>query len=265
VEALGAYHQSRAPDRDLEVEINMEGTMNQEAMAVLPKPKRQRKPPASTTPADLLRMAIERGVDVSSLEKLMDMNFRFEAAQAKRQSDEAMCGFKAEESLKIIKSRTVKVEGKNGGGYEYKFPPLAECCEIIVPLLSKHCISHRWDVQQTEVMISVTCILTHVSGHVEECTISGPPDLTGGKNQVQAIASTISYLERYTLLAVTGLAASDMPQGERDEILAHNPFANLSGKEFEEAFKQAWQEAPTKAAKHVLLDFKSARQKELVG
>jgi len=34
--------------------------------------------------------------------------------------------------------------------------------------------------------------------------------LSGNKNPIQAIASTVSYLERYTLLAITGLTTKDM-------------------------------------------------------
>jgi len=36
------------------------------------------------------------------------------------------------------------------------------------------------------------------------------PDSSGGKNSIQAIGSTISYLERYTFMAATGLAAKGM-------------------------------------------------------
>ena len=45
---------------------------------------------------------------------------------------------------------------------------------------------------------------------VESTTLSGPPDTTGSKNDLQSIGSTISYLQRYTLLALTGLATFDM-------------------------------------------------------
>jgi hypothetical protein len=46
-------------------------------------------------------------------------------------------------------------------------------------------------------------------GHSEETTLSAPSDTTGSKNPIQAIGSTITYLERYTLLALTGLATYD--------------------------------------------------------
>ena len=40
-------------------------------------------------------------------------------------------------------------------------------------------------------------------------SLSAPPDSSGSKNSIQAIASTLTYLQRYTLLSITGLAASE--------------------------------------------------------
>ena len=52
--------------------------------------------------------------------------------------------------------------------------------------------------------------VTHIKGHSEDTTLSGPPDDSGRKNNIQQIASTVSYLERYTLFALLGLASQDM-------------------------------------------------------
>jgi hypothetical protein len=43
--------------------------------------------------------------------------------------------------------------------------------------------------------------------------MGGPPDAGGAKNAIQARASTISYLERYTLKAICGVAEG----GEDDD------------------------------------------------
>lgn len=47
-------------------------------------------------------------------------------------------------------------------------------------------------------------------GHSEETSLTASPDISGTKNAIQAIGSTISYLQRYTILALTGLATGDM-------------------------------------------------------
>jgi hypothetical protein len=50
-------------------------------------------------------------------------------------------------------------------------------------------------------------------GHSESTSLTAAPDTSGSKNSIQAVGSTITYLERYTLLALTGLAA----QGQDDD------------------------------------------------
>jgi hypothetical protein len=78
--------------------------------------------------------------------------------------------------------------------------------DAVTPLLSKYGLSHSWNVKSEKDWIAVTCTLKHVLGHSESVTIDGPPDTGGAKNAIQARASTITYLERYTLKAVCGIA-----------------------------------------------------------
>jgi hypothetical protein len=54
------------------------------------------------------------------------------------------------------------------------------------------------------------CAVTHVKGHVERCIMKALADESGGKNSIQAIGSAITYLQRYTLLAATGLTSADI-------------------------------------------------------
>ena len=88
----------------------------------------------------------------------------------------------------------------------YSYATLDQVCDQVTEALSKHGISHRWKIEQENGLIRVTCILTHYKGHSEETTLAGSADTTGSKNAIQAVGSTVSYLERYTLLAATGLA-----------------------------------------------------------
>ncbi|MGK5049914.1 ERF family protein, partial [Janthinobacterium sp. GB4P2] len=77
-------------------------------------------------------------------------------------------------------------------------------------------ISHDWDTQQpASGMIIVSCSLTHVMGHSKSTTMEAPPDNSGSKNVIQQIASTVTYLQRYTLLGACGLATKDMDDDGR--------------------------------------------------
>lgn len=64
----------------------------------------------------------------------------------------------------------------------------------------------------------MTCKITHIQGHSEETTLLAQPDASGSKNAIQAMGSTITYLERYTLLALTGLATHEDDDGKASEV-----------------------------------------------
>ena len=84
------------------------------------------------------------------------------------------------------------------------------------PELAKVGLSYRWKTEQMDGgVIQVTCIVRHALGHSEETMLRGSPDMTGNKNNLQAVGSTVSYLSRYTLVAALGLATSDMDDDGR--------------------------------------------------
>ena len=73
-------------------------------------------------------------------------------------------------------------------------------------------MSCNWTTEQNEDtgIIRVTCTIKHRAGHSESTSLKSKADPSGGKNAIQAIASAITYLERYTFLAITGLATRDI-------------------------------------------------------
>ena len=108
----------------------------------------------------------------------------------------------------MIKNKTVSFHTSKGQN-TYNHATLDSICDTISGALSDVGITYRWETTQTESMISVSCVLTHALGYSEKVTLQGPPDLSGSKNSIQAIGSTVSYLQRYTLLSATGLATED--------------------------------------------------------
>jgi hypothetical protein len=160
---------------------------------------------AISTPAELLRIAVERGADLSQLEKLMDLQERYEAKEAKRAYDAAFAAFKAE-AVKIVKGKSVTDGPLKGKSYA----ELHDVVNAVTAALSKHGLSSSWKLTRDEKdWMEVTCYLRHVSGHQESVSMGGPPDAGGAKNAIQARASTKTYLERYTLKAITGLSEQD--------------------------------------------------------
>jgi hypothetical protein len=175
---------------------------------------------------------------------------------------EAFEKFKAD-APKILKSKHVQFETKSGGRTDYWHVELDKACDLLVPALLKVGITHRW--KSTDLpggMVRVTCYLRHRLGYEEEgASLSGPADQTGGKNPIQGIGSSTTYLERYTFLATCGIVptgADDdgnpqgMTQGEADEYIARMNAAEDS--------KQLWavyQEAINAAKKMDPIDYRA--------
>jgi hypothetical protein len=158
-----------------------------------------------TTPDDLLRMAVAQGAGLDYLERLMAMKERFDALAARRAFVEAMANFKTE-PLDIFKKKSVGYTTKEGDFVGYKHAELSDIADVVVPALARHGLSHRWQVKQEAGRITVICEVTHRAGHMESVLMDAAPDSSGKKNQIQQVASAITYLQRYTLLAVCGLA-----------------------------------------------------------
>lgn len=157
------------------------------------------------TPSDLLRMAVEQGADIDRLERLMLLQERWEASQARKAYDEAFAAFKAE-AVRIVKNKGVTDGPLKGKRYAELFAVV----NAITPALSKHGLGASWRLSKDDKdWIEVTCTLKHVGGHADSVSMGGPPDSGGAKNAIQARASTVSYLERYTLKAITGLSEQD--------------------------------------------------------
>ena len=158
--------------------------------------------PTVITPADMLKIAVEQGADLDKLEKLMDLQDRWEADQARKAYNEAMANFKAHAPRLVRDSHASFGQGKT----TYSYSTLDSITQKLAPALAKWGLSHSWLTSQDGDRITVTCKLTHREGHFEEVSLSAAPDTSGSKNAVQSIGSTATYLSRYTLLAVTGLA-----------------------------------------------------------
>lgn len=161
-----------------------------------------------TTPAVLLELAVNQNADIEKLEKLMELHIRWEENEARKAYHAAMAAFKADPP-EITKDRHVSYDTAKGKT-DYKHSSLANVTNTINRSLSKHGLSASWKTSQTDGNITVKCTITHVNGYSESTTLSAAPDASGGKNSIQAIGSTVSYLERYTILAATGLASTDM-------------------------------------------------------
>lgn len=174
--------------------------------------------PQPMTPMEMLDKAIQSGATVEVMERLMLLQERWEANQARKDFDAAIALAKAEIPA-IIRNRE--------GHQKKKYADFAAIAATVDPILTKNGLSYRFRSTEGE-KINVTCVLSHKSGHSEETTLSGPPDISGSKNAVQAIGSTLTYLQRYSLVQALGLAAAD-----DDDAMGAAPNSVISKEQFE--------------------------------
>ncbi len=155
------------------------------------------------TPSNLLAQAIEKGLGIEQLSKLMDLQERWEANQARKNFFEAFTMFQSN-CPDLRKTKLVAFNQTS-----YKFTPLSEITRQIAPALEKAKLSFRWEIQDTEKELKVTFLVSHIDGHTEKTTMTANPDTSGNKNAIQARGSAITYLQRYTLIGGLGLSTAD--------------------------------------------------------
>jgi hypothetical protein len=166
---------------------------------------------AAVTPMRLIEMAAQRGASIEQMQQLFELKLRVEADEARKAFNAAMAKFK-DNPPRISKNKHVKFKTEKGFT-EYDHSTLDHVVDRVTAALSAVGISHKWRPKQEGSSITITCILTHLMGHSEETPLTASADASGGKNSIQAIGSTVTYLQRYTLLAAVGMAGGKDDDG----------------------------------------------------
>lgn len=158
------------------------------------------------------RVARDPSVDIAKMTQLMGWRKEMIADQRRAAFDEAMALAKAEIPV-IAKNREVDFTSAKGRT-NYRHEDLAEIARTVTPILGKYGLSYRYRVSSNvNEPIVVTCIVSHKEGHFEETTLLAGKDDSGNKNSIQQVGSTLTYLQRMTLKAALGLAASNDDDG----------------------------------------------------
>ena len=139
-------------------------------------------------------------ISAEQMEKMLDVQIKWEDNEAKKAYHAAMAKFQ-ENAPSIIKSKK---------GHNCKYADLAvDIVAVVAPMLSAQGLSHSWVTKMVDAGIEVACKITHAQGYSELTSMVAAPDTSGKKNDVQAIGSTVTYLQRYTLKSALGLAEAD--------------------------------------------------------
>ena len=163
------------------------------------------QPPVIMTP---IERALASGAPPEVWAKMMEVQERWDANQARKAYDDAMASAQAEMPT-IVKDKDVSF-----GQTRYSHATLSGIERAVKPVLAKFGLHYRFSTAMNDRGLEVTCIVAHRAGHSERNTLPAPLDKSGSKNDIQSIGSTQTYLQRYTLMAALGLSAADDDDGK---------------------------------------------------
>ncbi|WLW59859.1 ERF family protein [Achromobacter aegrifaciens] len=199
---------------------------------------------AANSPMGMMMAAVKQGIPLDQIKEMMAIQREWEADEARKAFNDAFAAFKAEK-VDVIKRKQVDF-ATTKGRTQYKHAELSDLTDAVGPALARHGFSWSWTPEQKNGRVYITCTLQHRLGHEKSATMDAPADDSGGKNNIQAIVSTTTYLERHTLKAVCGISekgddndgagADDVALELRDEWIS-----KLAQAETMEAAAEIWQ------------------------
>jgi hypothetical protein len=207
------------------------------------------------TLADVIQKAIfDPSFDPTKLRVLMEMQIQWEDREKKCKFDEALESFRSNRIV-IEKTKQVLIPVKSGEKpIEYWHAELDKAADIVTEALLAVGLTYTWRPDVGPEGKPKMALVLRGFGHTEEMGgLVGPPDLSGGKNAMQAIGSSTSYLARYVLLFSLGIVAKGLDDDGRsatggipEQSILEYCTAITDAHGFEESkkvFTEAWNKA----------------------
>lgn len=156
-------------------------------------------PAIQDNPTSLLaaieRMARDPTVDADKLERLLAMQERMEARHAEAEFNRALHAAQME-MPRVSKRGTIELGGKGS----IAFARWEDIDAVLRPIMQRHGFSLSFDSSARESQgggAVVSGTLRHSGGHSKTASMSLPLDSGPGRNNLQAMGSTLSYGKRY--------------------------------------------------------------------
>jgi hypothetical protein len=172
---------------------------------------------AKTAMSPVVAEILRHNPSAETLRDVLALQREWEANEARKAYTTALVGLNRDLPPVIRRDAVVDFASAKGRTH-YTHASLANVMEEVKGPVTQHGFSLAWRPSTANGKVSVTCRLTHQEGHFEECTLEAPVDNTGNKSPAQGVASTITLLERYSALALLGIATADMkdPAGDAE-------------------------------------------------
>jgi hypothetical protein len=151
----------------------------------------------------LIEMAVQANADPDRLEKLINMEERWELRQAAEAYGVALAEFQAE-CPPIHKGRTVDL----GRGSGPRYAGLDDIMAVAQPLLSKHGLSVSYSADISDGKLHAVCkVRKGLHTETNEITLPVPDQMR--VNDTQKMGAAFSYAKRYALCAALNITVTD--------------------------------------------------------
>jgi hypothetical protein len=150
-----------------------------------------------------IMMALKNNFPPELIGKMMDLQERNDANEARK------AYFKAKAAFKLEVPSVVK--DKKNTQYDSMYATEDALFNTVNPVLAKHGLEASFSFPKHEdpKFFLVRCTLSHELGHSEFVDADGPLDTSGSKNPLQQYKSTRTYLKKDSYAAITGIASGD--------------------------------------------------------
>ena len=121
------------------------------------------------------------------------------------------------------------------GKYKYRYATLSSVLSVVRPILAKHDLALTQlpgrSVQDGTELLTLTTIIAHKSGQ----TIENYFEMYPPQRDPQGIGSAMTYMRRYVIMAMCGIAGADDDDAERTKVEKPKITAAQADKIFEQA------------------------------
>ena len=160
--------------------------------------------PVMSTTERLLTAAVDKGLQLEALEKLIELKNKEEARQAKAEFARHFAIMQGE--LKPVKKTH---EAKKDGRTMYTYATIEDILRENGPIIASHGFSYKWREEESEAGRRFICVVSGY-GHTEETSFDTPKiSGTSMMNPIQVMASMSTYGRRYSLLLAFGILVED--------------------------------------------------------
>lgn len=153
----------------------------------------------------LISQAIQKGVDVGVMERLLAMRTQLKQESAKEAYDSAMSLFQAD-CPTIQKTKKVLNKDKI---VRYAYAPLEDIVTQVKKFIQAHGFSYTIDTLVEDGWVTAICKTTHEFGHSETSSFKVPIDKEGYMSAPQKFASALTFAKRYAVCNAFGILTGD--------------------------------------------------------